>query len=88
MELAHARAAHPLVFADMDARSRGGVRLGARILPWLADLHFGERWRLGVKLLWAAFVGLAGVGGYRRSYVLESMSGEEWRRMVRAKPSL
>lgn len=32
--------------------------MGAKIVPWLADLHFGEYWGLGVKFLWAA-LGLA-----------------------------
>ena len=28
--------------------------MGAKIVPWLVDLHFGEYWGLGIKSLWAA----------------------------------
>jgi len=66
-----------------------GETLGARILPWLADLHFGERWGLGVKLLWAA-LGLAlpilavtGALMYWNRFL-----AKRWRRIVRATPSL
>ena len=34
------------------------ITIGTTIVPWLADLHFGEYWGLGVKFLWAGF-GLA-----------------------------
>jgi uncharacterized iron-regulated membrane protein len=66
-----------------------GETLGAQILPWIADLHFGERWGLGVKLLWAA-LGLAlpilavtGALMYWNRFL-----AKKWRRMVRARPSL
>jgi uncharacterized iron-regulated membrane protein len=66
-----------------------GETLGARILPWLADLHFGERWGLGVKLLWAAFglalpiLAVTGALMYWNRFL-----AKRWRRMVRATPSL
>jgi uncharacterized iron-regulated membrane protein len=66
-----------------------GETLGARILPWLADLHFGERWGFGVKLLWAAsglalpILAVTGALMYWNRFL-----AKRWRRMVRTMPSL
>ena len=65
-----------------------GQTLGAQILPWLADLHFGERWGLGVKLLWAAFglalpiLAVTGALMYWNRFL-----AKKWHRMVRGTPS-
>lgn len=59
----------PVTGEVLQTWTRGeGRTVGARILPWMADLHFGERWGLGVKLLWAvlglALPGLAVTGAF------------------------
>jgi uncharacterized iron-regulated membrane protein len=66
-----------------------GDTLGGRIIPWMADLHFGERFGLGVKLLWAAFglalpvLAVTGALMYWNRFL-----AKKWRRMVRATPTL
>jgi uncharacterized iron-regulated membrane protein len=62
--------------------------LGAQILPWLADLHFGEHWGLGLKLLWAAFglvlpvLAVTGALMYWNRFL-----AKKWRRLFHAAPA-
>jgi uncharacterized iron-regulated membrane protein len=84
------RAAHvyfdPVTGEVLRTWTRGqGQTLGARILPWLADLHFGERWGIEVKLLWAAcglalpILAVTGSVMYWNRFLVK-----KWRRMLRA----
>jgi uncharacterized iron-regulated membrane protein len=79
----------PVTGEVLETWTRGqGQTLGAQVLPWLADLHFGERWGFGIKLIWAA-LGLAlpilAVTGslmYWNRFLVK-----KWHRIVRATPS-
>jgi uncharacterized iron-regulated membrane protein len=64
-----------------------GQTVGAKILPWLADLHFGERWGLEIKILWAAFglalpvLAVTGALMYWNRFL-----AKKWHRIVHATP--
>ena len=65
-----------------------GTTMGAKIVPWLADLHFGEYWGFGVKLLWAALglalpvLAITGALMYWNRFL-----AKKWRRTLHARAS-